>query len=491
MKAKSTVKFVGLALIAVGVGIAFQNCSQRKFTSLSSSQIGSSNSQSPGLQAIGPVLNGGEPGITPGSSKTSIQEIAGSCSLDTSGAAYCWGGNRALGNGGVLGSPRGVKVSFPAGVSQFTSIFNAYQSTCAIDSEGAAYCWGSNGGGKLGVGFDSSHVETHNPIPDSLYIGAMPVPPDHILNPTKVKYPNGVGRIVSISIGGAVICSLDSYGSMYCSGITRINDMGQGQFTLSGHDVPIKVQFPVGVKKYTAVTAQGINDACAIGDDANIYCWAGALTQNQIVNAQIENSAPFKMASQSGEGFVALASTAAQTCGLTISGKIYCFITASHFENDRSISVTKENEVQFPTGSVHFTSLSATGGKTCALDSVGNAFCWANNSFDNIPLVAQKVSFPSQVTKFSKITVGQYATCALDSNANEYCLGDNQYGDLGSQILPHCAAGTEGVVIPSHLSADELRVFKINELKKCNIQGLGGPYINMQSSEMLPVDNFL
>jgi alpha-tubulin suppressor-like RCC1 family protein len=68
------------------------------------------------------------------------------CALDSAGAAYCWGAASfgQLGNGAVASTP-GVPVSVvTSGVRSgkvLTEIATGSGSTCAVASTGAAYCW--------------------------------------------------------------------------------------------------------------------------------------------------------------------------------------------------------------------------------------------------------------------------------------------------------------------------------------------------------------
>lgn len=80
------------------------------------------------------------------------------CGSTTSGAVFCWGDNAALqlgrgpfsGSGGSSGTPVQVAVGErPAGVS-YTSVSVGNRHSCALGSDGAAYCWGSNIFGALG-----------------------------------------------------------------------------------------------------------------------------------------------------------------------------------------------------------------------------------------------------------------------------------------------------------------------------------------------------
>ena len=73
------------------------------------------------------------------------------CGLTGTGAAYCWGFNP---NGELGSTVPGNVASSPAAVSgglTFASLASGLDHTCALTGAGAAYCWGRNPSGDLGV----------------------------------------------------------------------------------------------------------------------------------------------------------------------------------------------------------------------------------------------------------------------------------------------------------------------------------------------------
>ena len=76
------------------------------------------------------------------------------CALTAEGKAYCWGWNNQgqLGNNSATNSLIPVAVQMPAGVS-FQSISAGNSHTCALTTEDKAYCWGWNTNGQLGNNF--------------------------------------------------------------------------------------------------------------------------------------------------------------------------------------------------------------------------------------------------------------------------------------------------------------------------------------------------
>ena len=85
------------------------------------------------------------------------------CTLTTEGKAYCWGqgGYGQLGNNSTTNSSTPVAVQMPAGVARFQSIAAGYYHTCALTTEGKAYCWGQGGSGQLG---NNSTADSSTPL---------------------------------------------------------------------------------------------------------------------------------------------------------------------------------------------------------------------------------------------------------------------------------------------------------------------------------------
>ena len=95
------------------------------------------------------------------------------CALTAEGKAYCWGWNTngQLGNNFTTKSSIPAAVQLPAGVS-FQSIAANTTHTCALTTEGKAYCWGWNGYGQLG---NNSTTDSRIPAAVQMPAGVAPV----------------------------------------------------------------------------------------------------------------------------------------------------------------------------------------------------------------------------------------------------------------------------------------------------------------------------
>jgi alpha-tubulin suppressor-like RCC1 family protein len=146
------------------------------------------------------------------------------CAVAANGAGYCWGGMFApsqqlgvLGSGSTGGSPVPVVV---AGTLGFTSIRAGTRAACGISIVGAAYCWGGNGQGELGIGTVDGRP---HPFPEAVHGGL---------------------RFSALSVG-EVSCGLALDSALYCWGTTYAGLLGNGETQPGVRPVPTRVQDPL------------------------------------------------------------------------------------------------------------------------------------------------------------------------------------------------------------------------------------------------------
>ena len=189
------------------------------------------------------------------------------CAIAPNGVAHCWGANdwRAGGRFGGLGSvtsetchdpsyladyeipcstaPRPVDTSL-----RFESISAGFLDTCAMATDGEAYCWGWD---QWHQGGDGSSVT--GPVPT-----AVATPPD----------------LVTIVAGTVTTCGLDQTGSAFCWGTWPIyfGQTGYGEIR-RGEATPTPV---VGGHKFSWVGSSDANDifqfTCGIDENGNAWC---------------------------------------------------------------------------------------------------------------------------------------------------------------------------------------------------------------------------
>jgi alpha-tubulin suppressor-like RCC1 family protein len=125
----------------------------------------------------------------------------------------CWGDNRfgQVGDGTNEGraQPEPV-VGLPSPALRLAA---GAVHTCALVSDGSAYCWGQNLRGQLGIG------STENRNQATAVVGGL--------------------RFSSIYAGGALTCGITTDGAQYCWGLNQDGQLGDG--TRENRSAPIRV----------------------------------------------------------------------------------------------------------------------------------------------------------------------------------------------------------------------------------------------------------
>ena len=151
------------------------------------------------------------------------------CALTTTGQAYCWGLNNQgqLGNNSTTNSRIPVAVQMPAGVS-FQSITAGSLHTCALTTEGKAYCWGYGGSGQLG-----NNSTTDSSIPLAVSSVGVNVPVEQSAS-RLYKWNNAVQPGTPLAATNAV-ATLPEVGSSFR---IRVGLTADGNKTLQNTTVP-------------------------------------------------------------------------------------------------------------------------------------------------------------------------------------------------------------------------------------------------------------
>ncbi len=234
------------------------------------------------------------------------------CGIDEEGAGYCWGatldgrlGNNEMGSGSY-NTPQPVATTNLQG--SLTMIRAGKQHACALDLYGQAYCWGNNVGGKCGAGtlvpnytipnavsttrafFDLSVGGNHSCAVDGQgavwcwgdnavgQLGHEATVGDVSRDPVTV---DGVGGLVFTSVACSTTfesttvypshtCALDTTGNIWCWGNGASGQLGSG--TTPEYSVtPLEVLRPAGIL-FMSVTA-GRDHTCATDNLGKVWCW--------------------------------------------------------------------------------------------------------------------------------------------------------------------------------------------------------------------------
>ena len=378
--------------------------------------------------------------------RTLTQIVAGAsntCALDSTGAAYCWGLNTSgqLGNNSSLTQslvPVTVTTSGVLTGKTLTQLAAGNAHVCALDSTGTAYCWGSNGNGQLGI-----NSTTKSPVPVAVTTGGV---------------LSGV-TLTQLAAGYGHTCAVSSTGAAYCWGANGNGQLGNSSTTPSLVPVAVTTSGVLSGLSLTQVSAdQGGQYTCALASTGAAYCW-GAASYGQLGNgASSTPGVPVAVSTSgvlSGVSLTQIATGSGTTCAVSSGGAGYCWGQDANGELGNNSTTSGTVPVAMTTsglGSAEtLTQVSLGTNFGCALDSANAVYCWGLNTSGQVGNPATGTHFltPTPVTSQSTISAGYTHSCLI-RNGRAYCWGDNSDGELGnnstaSSTVP-VAVTTSGVL---------------------------------------------
>jgi hypothetical protein len=242
-------------------------------------------------------------GLTFTSLSVGGSNAASTCGLTAEGTAYCWGLNQqgGLGIGTVDGpefcpadinSPPKPCSTVPVPLSgglRFTSL----TPSCGVTSEGAVYCWGSNG-------YDErSDRVSPEPVPGGL-------------------------SFVMVRISVSIACGLTAAGDAYCWGYNIWGRLGDGSPEETIRSTPGLV---AGGLKFSTISVSS-GHSCGLTTAGAAYCWGYNGNGSQVGGAlgdgtTINRFTPVPVGG--GLMFTQISVGGGHGCGLTSGRDAYCW----------------------------------------------------------------------------------------------------------------------------------------------------------------------
>jgi alpha-tubulin suppressor-like RCC1 family protein len=311
------------------------------------------------------------------------------CGLDATGAAYCWGDNEygELGNGDA----NVVAASQPEpvlGGLHFSTIAAGFADACAVSAR-TVYCWGASG-----------NMGTHSPVPVPLPVPAARVSSgvnhtcalgtdglaycwglndhqqlgaDSLIGTAPLMYRiSHTLHFAALSAGSRHTCGVVADGTAYCWGD---NSFGQLGIDSAGPTVTFAVPSPVvGGHTFRQVSA-GTANTCGVTTAGAAYCWGenfdGALGIGQEFADVIWEKTPQAVAGD--HLFLAIAVGHAHACGLATDHTAWCWGFGYYLGTGDTTHSTVPVAVS---GGHQFVRLSTGTRGTCGITTDGATLCW-------------------------------------------------------------------------------------------------------------------
>ena len=191
-----------------------------------------------------------------------------------------------------------------------------------------------------------------------------------------------------------------------------------------------------------------------------------------------------------GVRFAALVTGFDHTCGLTSAGAVYCW--GINWRMQLGVETTSHSCPRAPPqssiscsprpvrvgGSIQFSAVSAGNSHNCGLAADGRAYCWGDNSWEQLGTRGDllfRSATPVLVSGgrvFRALDAGGDFTCGLTNENAAYCWGSHGAGELGTGDLELFTSYVPVAVVGGH----EFTQLASGDLNACGLTGSGEAY---------------
>jgi alpha-tubulin suppressor-like RCC1 family protein len=338
------------------------------------------------------------------------------CAIDIDGAVWCWGLNDAwqvqAGAADVVLDPVRID-ALPAPAVQVAA---GRSVSCARLVDGSVWCWGKNENGELGLG-----TKTERLAPNPVDLAG--------------------DKAIDLEVGAFHVCiRRQSDSAVMCWGSNQLKEVGDASATEV--TVPTLVAGTEGMQRISI----GHRHTCGISSTGAVQCW-GKGEDGQL--GQGNATTPTLTTANGVAGATAITAGGRSTCAI-VAGAARCWGYNEYGQlGNGNYSNAAAPGTTVMTGAVDV-ALGSAGG--CALGDTGLVSCWGILGAGDGTLSSSTLPQPSLVTSASAIAVGFYHVCAI-VDGRVQCWGENTYGELGRGTRDVTAVPTTVGGLPA-LAAD-------------------------------------
>lgn len=350
-------------------------------------------------------------------------DMSHACALDEARHLYCWGENNTgqLGNGSRVFAPEPVAVQ---GGMTWESVFLGGNRTCGVARDHRLWCWGSN---------------AYDVLDPTQAVGGV--------QPTPQLIPFD-DVVMSVSMGTAHMCTLNSQRQMRCWGTNSQGQLGQFEGPNGEPNYTLTVQPPDGASGWSILSV-GDFTTCGVTTNNALYCWGSS--ENGLAGLEEEDGDPIPRAVVRSlelikdSGVVTRLSVGVEHACLVNEVGVHCWGNLAHNRLDASteglvgeqtLELKKDGEqITFAALNDHYGCVLSekTDGPPESGDGwiATNARCFGDNDLgragrsktDRISTSPESVYSYSGPITFTQIDASFSHVCGVDDMSSGWCWG--------------------------------------------------------------------
>jgi len=272
------------------------------------------------------------------------------CGVRNDRTLWCWG----IDDRGQLGTGAGTgDAAAPdqaSGATDWDQVSAGRGHSCAVKTTGQLWCWGGNFYAQLGLGADTDNRDA----------------------PARVGAATNWERVEA---GDSFTCGLRPSGdrtAVWCWGRNESGELGRGAAG-GPSGAPTQIAEPLDA----AALAVGDQHACAIDQDAALWCW-GENGAGQLGTGDDPSDHPDPLVVAAGTRWIAVSAGARHTCGIQEDASLWCWGDGEDGQLDGTVGASASAPERLA-GATRWAVVAAGARHTCALDEAGALSCWGDN----------------------------------------------------------------------------------------------------------------
>jgi alpha-tubulin suppressor-like RCC1 family protein len=249
--------------------------------------------------------------------------------------------------------------------------------------------------------------------------------------------------VFEVASSAANSCGLSNTGVPYCWGAISNGALGNPTY-VANRQVPSRIEDAAIGEAFVDI-AHGGSTGCGVTTGGAAWCW-GLNTSGQVGNGGVASpqTSPVQVVA-TGMGLVDKVGVGtAHACALNRSGRVWCWGNngSGRLGNGNTTSSSSPVAVVTTLMTRTIVDIAVGGTHTCALDDIGQVWCWGVNSLGQmgrgnltassspaLATTASGMAFP-----VARLSAGGLHTCAIDATTSAWCWGSSTSGRLGLSI---------------------------------------------------------